>query len=538
MAYGKLHWQKSPSLSYSDPELKGDLPTSPLDQRNEVDVPTSRSWKWFQWFRSTQHQLSLRNPQSKGICQQDHHMASRPSDSGEAHNDQQRYCNPGPSNTHRSNPDYNHPVIGRRRRPLDRSPHHRRTQRQMGYSNLPQESPSRSPRSIRPGLLSPLYTNRRKNRADRIRDDFLQKVGDHHYVIHAFFAKTDQELTLHKGDHIEIQMAYNDGWTVGYNHTTKKCGLFPLTCLFIHVPPTIPACWSVLQGGRNPDSIPVNGSPLRMRLPSPNSPPPVPPGELAVEETSASPPPRVGSPFDMPPTSPFPPQSAPMVPTPVIAKERSAKPLPCPPPFARIRLPRRQHTHRLIGRTPLQANRHEYAVGKINPVKLGIKPTELTRTPQATVPRGTLLMSSPMVNIPVSSTQSPVGGVGDSGFPVSRASHRTEPTSISRLPSLPLVPQPPPRPVEFPPPSPLSNLSQPHQQTYFAAESFNPCILNQSQLKLDSYPARLYASPAHTSDQSLLPQSILRTDHSYLTARTTPLAPRRLQTHISEEAKK
>ncbi|KAJ1992638.1 hypothetical protein H4R33_000964 [Dimargaris cristalligena] len=207
-----------------DPELKGDLPTSPLDQRNEVDVPTSRSWKWFQWFRSTQHQLSLRNPQSKGICQQDHHMASRPSDSGEAHNDQQRYCNPGPSNTHRSNPDYNHPVIGRRRRPLDRSPHHRRTQRQMGYSNLPQESPSRSPRSIRPGLLSPLYTNRRKNRADRIRDDFLQKVGDHHYVIHAFFAKTDQELTLHKGDHIEIQMAYNDGWTVGYNHTTKKCG--------------------------------------------------------------------------------------------------------------------------------------------------------------------------------------------------------------------------------------------------------------------------------------------------------------------------
>ncbi|KAJ1970738.1 hypothetical protein H4R35_005689 [Dimargaris xerosporica] len=78
-------------------------------------------------------------------------------------------------------------------------------------------------------------------------DNFIRSVGRNHVAVFAFFARQDDELTIHSGDEIEIQMAYSDGWAVGYNQRTSECGMFPLTCLFQELPSCIPAPWTFLS---------------------------------------------------------------------------------------------------------------------------------------------------------------------------------------------------------------------------------------------------------------------------------------------------
>ncbi|KAJ1984255.1 hypothetical protein H4R34_000767 [Dimargaris verticillata] len=78
-------------------------------------------------------------------------------------------------------------------------------------------------------------------------DNFIRSVGRNHVAVFAFFARQDDELTIHSGDEIEIQMAYSDGWAVGYNQRTSECGMFPLTCLFHELPSCIPAPWTFLS---------------------------------------------------------------------------------------------------------------------------------------------------------------------------------------------------------------------------------------------------------------------------------------------------
>ncbi|VVT58290.1 uncharacterized protein SAPINGB_P006132 [Magnusiomyces paraingens] len=49
-------------------------------------------------------------------------------------------------------------------------------------------------------------------------------------VLHDFESRSDDELTMRKGDHIlvlETDQAFNDGWYIGRNLSTKQAGMFP-----------------------------------------------------------------------------------------------------------------------------------------------------------------------------------------------------------------------------------------------------------------------------------------------------------------------
>ncbi|KAJ2545954.1 hypothetical protein EV175_005780, partial [Coemansia sp. RSA 1933] len=77
-------------------------------------------------------------------------------------------------------------------------------------------------------------------------DYFINVVGKPRNVIRHFFARRDDEISLHQGDMVTLQMAFDDGWVVGKNLTTGAEGTFPLMCVMERLPATVPAQWSVL----------------------------------------------------------------------------------------------------------------------------------------------------------------------------------------------------------------------------------------------------------------------------------------------------
>ncbi|KAJ3278932.1 hypothetical protein HK104_001922, partial [Borealophlyctis nickersoniae] len=47
----------------------------------------------------------------------------------------------------------------------------------------------------------------------------------------AYEKQQQDELDLHEGDEVRIKIAYDDGWALGYNLTTNKEGMFPVSCM-------------------------------------------------------------------------------------------------------------------------------------------------------------------------------------------------------------------------------------------------------------------------------------------------------------------
>ncbi|KAJ2511838.1 hypothetical protein GGI11_004957 [Coemansia sp. RSA 2049] len=88
-------------------------------------------------------------------------------------------------------------------------------------------------------------------------DYFINVVGKPRQVIRHFFARRDDEISLHQGDTVTLQMAFDDGWVVGKNLTTGAEGTFPLMCVMDKLPATVPAQWSVLpeSGGMSSENL-------------------------------------------------------------------------------------------------------------------------------------------------------------------------------------------------------------------------------------------------------------------------------------------
>ncbi|KAJ2391754.1 hypothetical protein GGI23_005353, partial [Coemansia sp. RSA 2559] len=88
-------------------------------------------------------------------------------------------------------------------------------------------------------------------------DYFINVVGKPRHVIRHFFARRDDEISLHQGDIVTLQMAFDDGWVVGKNLTTGSEGTFPLMCVMERLPATVPAQWSVLpeSGGASLENL-------------------------------------------------------------------------------------------------------------------------------------------------------------------------------------------------------------------------------------------------------------------------------------------
>eukprot|EP00834_Sanchytrium_tribonematis_P005827 NODE_381_length_8377_cov_0.385238.p4 type:complete len:308 gc:universal NODE_381_length_8377_cov_0.385238:5586-6509(+) len=55
--------------------------------------------------------------------------------------------------------------------------------------------------------------------------------GKNVLVVHPYNATLDDELTLNVGDMIAITKEYQDGWALGYNHSSKMEGVFPAACV-------------------------------------------------------------------------------------------------------------------------------------------------------------------------------------------------------------------------------------------------------------------------------------------------------------------
>ncbi|KAJ1771442.1 hypothetical protein IW140_003207 [Coemansia sp. RSA 1813] len=88
-------------------------------------------------------------------------------------------------------------------------------------------------------------------------DYFINVVGKPRQVLRHFFARRDDEISLHQGDIVTLQMAFDDGWVVGKNLTTGSEGTFPLMCVMDKLPATVPAQWSVLpeSGGASFENL-------------------------------------------------------------------------------------------------------------------------------------------------------------------------------------------------------------------------------------------------------------------------------------------
>ncbi|KAJ1990701.1 hypothetical protein GGI25_001027 [Coemansia spiralis] len=102
-------------------------------------------------------------------------------------------------------------------------------------------------------------------------DCFISVVGKPRQVIRHFFSRRDDEISLHQGDIVTLQMAFDDGWVVGKNLTTGCEGTFPLMCVMEKLPATVPAQWSVLPESNSVENIrrpsraatrPISGQPL------------------------------------------------------------------------------------------------------------------------------------------------------------------------------------------------------------------------------------------------------------------------------------
>ncbi|KAJ2767380.1 hypothetical protein IWQ56_003354, partial [Coemansia nantahalensis] len=91
-------------------------------------------------------------------------------------------------------------------------------------------------------------------------DCFLAVVGKARTVIHPFFARREDEISLQSGDAVKIQMAFDDGWVVGKNLTSGLEGTFPLMCIMDNLPPSLPAHWSVLPESKNASIDNMRGS--------------------------------------------------------------------------------------------------------------------------------------------------------------------------------------------------------------------------------------------------------------------------------------
>ncbi|KAJ2714329.1 hypothetical protein H4R19_001789 [Coemansia spiralis] len=100
-------------------------------------------------------------------------------------------------------------------------------------------------------------------------DCFLAVVGKMRKVIHPFFARREDEISLQSGDTVTIQMAFDDGWVVGKNLTSGLEGTFPLMCIMDNLPPSLPAHWSVLPESKSASIDNIRGSSRSITRPTP-----------------------------------------------------------------------------------------------------------------------------------------------------------------------------------------------------------------------------------------------------------------------------
>ncbi|PVU89278.1 hypothetical protein BB561_005454 [Smittium simulii] len=78
-------------------------------------------------------------------------------------------------------------------------------------------------------------------------DMFLKSVGVPRVVLHSFFAKREDEISLKPSERVQIQIVFDDGWAVGKNLNTGKEGSFPLMCVIKNLPNQMPQSWSDLE---------------------------------------------------------------------------------------------------------------------------------------------------------------------------------------------------------------------------------------------------------------------------------------------------
>ncbi|KAI8822491.1 uncharacterized protein EV422DRAFT_524190 [Fimicolochytrium jonesii] len=60
----------------------------------------------------------------------------------------------------------------------------------------------------------------------------VSSVLEKRYVVaHAYDAAADDEISLRVGDHVRLNLLFNDGWAKGVNETSGKHGLLPCACI-------------------------------------------------------------------------------------------------------------------------------------------------------------------------------------------------------------------------------------------------------------------------------------------------------------------
>ncbi|KAL1919027.1 uncharacterized protein VTP21DRAFT_2408 [Calcarisporiella thermophila] len=80
----------------------------------------------------------------------------------------------------------------------------------------------------------------------------LDPASRQHMVVHPFFARREDELSLNRDDAVTIQRVYDDGWALGEVVETGKRGVFPLVC----IAPTVPA--QATSSSRSAEKRPVS----------------------------------------------------------------------------------------------------------------------------------------------------------------------------------------------------------------------------------------------------------------------------------------
>ncbi|KAJ2780924.1 hypothetical protein H4R18_003171 [Coemansia javaensis] len=133
--------------------------------------------------------------------------------------------------------------------------------------------------------------NGHEDKAADFLDCFVAVVGKSRTVLHPFFARREDEISLQSGDTVTVQMAFDDGWVVGKNLTSGLEGTFPLMCIMENLPPSLPAHWSVLPEVKNASIENLRSSSRSMTRPTPRpsgaaSPPPL--GTSAAHSTRTS----------------------------------------------------------------------------------------------------------------------------------------------------------------------------------------------------------------------------------------------------------
>ena len=79
-----------------------------------------------------------------------------------------------------------------------------------------------------------LYFRRRRLSKDSSRSNSALEIAETYQVVYNYVPNLSDEIYLYVGDKVIVKTKFDDGWSSGYNMTTKQEGSFPLACVDVY----------------------------------------------------------------------------------------------------------------------------------------------------------------------------------------------------------------------------------------------------------------------------------------------------------------